>query len=350
MSDTISAIKTAQRIVKMLDAERGYLKQLASLQSEPLSQTFMNQLSVNRLKTHSTYARLTKDEIDNSIKQGWKLSSEVLTGWETVGRQVLAIHPELVDAIQFSSSSKIVPEVFRTLPYINPMIVFPKPPELFSHTKTEKMRVLGFICYGKTQIPERVVSTHDPEAVSMCAELVIEITGGGEPLFECDYISFPLDGKPFTLNEAVEGVLSRFSWQHGQDEKDKNRFMREVVKLTIGSLMYLCSTTLEAERVPRKTVIKSMNPIPRKPFSFYRVGWGIGAALSRSRVTINIDNPSTQLKPGFEQDPQHRKAHFKTVWTGPGSMIPKTVFVAPYWTRLERLGLTGVNTVRKVAI
>ena len=327
MSDTMKALKTAQRIVKMLDSERGYLNQLQDLRPD------------------------LQAEIDYSIKQGWKLSSEVLTQWETVGRQVLTIHPELVEAIQFASSSKIVPEVFRTLPYINPMIVFPHAPKLFSHTEGEQMRMLGFICYGKTILPERVVDTHDPEAVSLCAEIIIETTGAGQVLFECDYISFPMDGKPYTLSEAVEGVLSRFAWQHGdQDDKVKNRFMRELVKLVIGSLMYLCSTTLEAEKVPRKTVLKSMNPIPRKPFSFYRVGWEIGAALSRSRANIEIEGPTAPGKPGFEQDPQHRKAHFKTVWTGPGSMTPKTVFVAPYWTKIHRLGMAGVNTVRRVSI
>jgi hypothetical protein len=292
-----------------------------------------------------------QEEIDYNLKQGWKLSSEVLTGWESVGRQVLTIHPELVEAIQFAGSSKIVPEVFRTLPYINPMIVFPNAPKLFSHTKGEQMRMLGFICYGKTLLPERVVGTHDPEATSLCVEIIIEITGDGKQEWECDYISFPMDGKPYTLSEAVEGVLSRFAWQHGdQDDKVKNRFMRELIKLVIGSLMYLCSTTLEAEQVPRKTVLKSMNPIPRKPFSFYRVGWGIGAALSRSRANIEIEGPTAPGKPGFEQDPQHRRAHFKTVWTGPGSKIPKTVFIGPYWTHLEKLGVAGVNTVRKVAI
>jgi hypothetical protein len=328
MTDTVNALKTAQRIVKMLDSERNYLNELVWA---PV---------------------LLQEQIDQSIKQGWKLSSEVLTQWETVGRQVLTIHPELVEAIQFSSSSKIVPEVFRTLPYINPMIVFPDALKLFSHTKGEQMRMLGFICYGKTsRLPERIVDTHDPEATSLCAEIIIEITGAGQVEFEVDYISFPMDGKPYTLSEAVEGVLSRFSWQHGeQNEKVKKRFMRELIKLVIGSLMYLCSTTLEAEKVPRKTVLKSMNPIPRKPFSFYRVGWGIGAALSRSRANIELEGPTAPGKPGFEQDPQHRKAHFKVVWTGPGSMIPKTVFVAPYWTHLEKLGVAGVNTVRRVSI
>ena len=350
MSDTVNALKTAQRIVKILNDERKLLNS----------------------------PDLTPRELRDHYERGWQISAEVLTGWESVGRQVLAIHPGLVESIQFAGSSKIVPEVFRTLPYINPMIVYPDPPDLFSHTKGEKMRLLGMICYGKTAFPkERIVSTHDPEAVSMCVEMIIEVTGkklsnsnpsnwrdgwyeeegweatDGETgaVFECNYISFPMTGKPYTLNEVVDEVLSKFYWTKGDQEMAvRKKFMRGIIKLAIGSIMYLCSTTLEAEQVPRKTVLKSMNPIPRKPFSFYRVGWNIGAAISRSRANIDIENPSTQAKPGFEQDPQHRKAHFKTVWTGPGSMTPKTVFVAPYWTHLEKLGVAGVNTVRKVAI
>ena len=327
MSDTISALKNAQRIVKVLDTERRSLAEVERL-----------------------YPSKAPERVE-LYRQGWHMSAAVLGGWERVGRQVLSIHPGLVEAIRFSGSSKIVPEVFRTLPYFNPMVAFTDPPNLYSHTPGEQMRLLGFICYAKTALPQRVTDTHDPLAVSLGADLVIEITNAGETVLECDYISFPMTGEPFTLAEAVDGVLSRFAWNHGdQDDMVKNRFMREIIKLTIGSIMYLCSTTLEAERVPRKAVLKSLNPPPRKPFSFYRVGWEIGAALSRSRVAIEVKDPSQQPKPGYEQDPQHRKAHFKTVWTGPGSMIPKTVFVAPYWTHLEKLGVSGVNTVRKVKV
>lgn len=327
VNPTVASLKTAQRIVKLLDAERGYLAEV--------EQHYPNG-APERVELH---------------RQGWKMSAQVLTQWESVGRQVLSIHPGLVESIRFSGSAKIVPEVFRTLPYFNPMMVFSDPPQLHSHTQGETLRLLGFVCYAKTPWPERVTDTHDPLAVTFGADLVIEITGNADTEIECDYISFPMGGDPFTLNEAVEGVLSRFVWNHGdQADTVKNRFMRDLVKLTIGSIMYLCSTTLEAEKVPRKTVLGSMNPVPRKPFSFYRVGWEIGAALSRSRVAIDIQDPSRQPKPGYEQDPQHRKAHFKTVWTGPGSMIPKTVFISPYWTHLEKLGVSGVNTVRRVKV
>lgn len=327
---TVSSLKNAQRMIKMLDAERGYLAEVRDLYGDHAPEA---------VELH---------------REGWQISSAVLTSWERVGRQVLAIHPGLVESIRFSGSSKIVPEVFRTLPYINPLVVFPEPPELFSHTEGERMRLLGFLCYAKAKtspVREWITTTHDPQAHSIGADLVIEISSDEGSVLECDYISFPLDGDPFTLAEAVEGVLARFAWNHGgQDDRIKNRFMRDVVKLTIGSIMYLCSTTLEAARVPRKSVQKSLNPPPRKPFSFYRVGWEIGAALSRSRAAIEVEDPSRQRKPGYEQDPQHRKAHFKTVWTGPGSMTPKTAFVAPYWTHLEKLGVSGVNTVRKVSI
>jgi hypothetical protein len=329
MNLTTESLKTAQYLVKMMDEER----QLLSAINE----------------TYPVGSRIPAD-VHKHIS-GWQITTDVLNGWESIGRQVLSIHPGLVESLRFSGSSKIESAVFRTLPYINPMVVFPDPPRLHSHTKGEGMRLLGFICYAKTPIPERITNTHDPEAVMFGAELLIAIDSSGKEELECDYISFPMGGPAYTLAETVENVLSRFHWKMGDpDDRARKKFMRDIVKLTVGSVMYLCSTTLEAEKVPRKAVLKNLNPPPRKPFSFYRVGWQIGAALSKHRAAVAVEDPSQQAHPGHQQDPQHRKAHFKVVWTGPGSMIPKTAYVAPYWTHIERLGIKGVNTVRRVVI
>lgn len=329
VTTTKSALNIAQRITQAMSEERGMIAKL------------------EELPAHKIPAEL------ETRRREWRVSSMVLAQWESQGRQVLAINEELVESIRFASSSKITPEVFRTLPYLNPMVVFPTPPRIKTHTKGETLRVLGFHTYGLPHPRVHVLSTHDPEADTLGAYTVIEITRDDDPhnpIIEFDYISFPMDGQALTLKEAVDAMMSRFEWNHGDDTvRSKNRFMRELVSLVVGSLMYLCSTTLDAEKVPRKAVLKALGNPPRAPFSMYRVGWQIGAALSAARRTVKVDDPSQQIKPGYEQDPQHRRAHFKTVWTGEGSMIPKTVFIAPYWTHMERLGDKGVNTVRRVS-
>ena len=327
---TASSLKTAQRIVHAMSLERSALNQTTELFGS----------------TSHVPPDLSDDVSD------WLFTTAVLRQWESVGRQVLSLHEGLVSEIRMASSSKITPEVFRTLPYINPMVVYPSPPELFSHTKGEKIHVLGFITYGIPSHRKYATSTHDTEASFIGCDVVIEITQpDGTKLVEFDYVSFPLEGPSVTIAESVDAMMSHFVWSHGDDNpKTKNRFMRQLVTLLIGSLMYLCSTTLEAEKVPRKAVLKALNGAPRIPFSMYRVGWRMGTALSAARKSIKVDDPSKQAKPGYEQDPQHRRAHFKTVWTGEGSRIPKTVFIAPYWTKLEKLGPVGVNTVRNVSI
>lgn len=330
VNPTGESLKLAQRITEALGEEREFLKKT--------KETF----PPHRIPTD--IARRVGD---------WGITSMVLSQWEKQGRQVLSIHDELVESIRFASSSKTPPEVFRTLPYINPMVVLPVPPKIKSHTKGETLRVLGFLTYGIPEPRTTVLSTHDRSAASLGVYTVIEITSEDDPrnpVLEFDYISFPMDGEPFTVSEAVESMMSRFVWNHGDTSPAKNRFMRELVKLVIGAIMYLCSTTLDAEKVPRKAILKALGNPPRAPFSMYRVGWQIGPSLSRSRKTVKIEEPSQQIKPGYEQDPQHRRAHFKTVWTGKGSMIPKTVFVAPYWTHVEKLGDKGVNTMRRVRV
>jgi hypothetical protein len=327
LSSTVEALKLAQRVVEAARTE---------------SNAYAEALEVSK------FSRLPADVEANM--DNWQRSHAILGNWEGVGRKVLAIDDELVSLLRYSSSSKVEPAVFRTLPYINPMVVFPSPPVLPSRVKGETYTLLGFFAAASRGVERELTSTHDPGADSFFAYCIVRIDrDDGTSDIEFDYTSFPLVGAPFTMKECVDCVLNGFVWmERGGDEPSQPKFMRELMTLIIGSVMYLCSTTLEAEKVPRKALLKHFPSGNKPPFSMYRVGWQIGAALSAARKTVTVDDPSQQTKPGYEQDPQHRRAHFKTVWTGKGSMTPKLVFIAPYWTHLEKLGKSGVNTVHGV--
>ena len=325
---TASGLKVAQKIVTALDEERESLETFTRLYPS---------------------GRGAPEEY-LPLVPGWQASKAVLGLWRAQGRQALFIHPGLMESLRMASSSKITPEVFRALPYLEPLVVFPEPYRMRSHTGTEKAEALGFFTYGK-DIDGAQVSTHDPSATSFGAYVLLDITPEGQldTVIECDAISFPLLGDPYTLSEAVDRLAASFHWTTRIDGGDASRkFIQGLSTIVVGSVMYLCSTTLEAEKVPRKAVAKTLST-PRAPFSAYRVGWNIGAALSAARKTVTVDDPSQQPH-GREQEPQHRRAHFKTVWTGPGSLIPKTVFISPYWTHLEKLGTEGVNTARNVKV
>lgn len=327
-TSTANGLKTARRVVAELDDELR---------------------SMERAKERYTHDADVPSDIRAMIP-GWASSSFVLNQWRARGRQALLIHEGLMDEIRLSTSSKVIPEVFRTLPYLDPLIVFPEPPVLHSHAVGDTLRALGFFCHSRT--PDgKPSSTHDPEAVTFCAYAVVEgTTAEGEVFTECDNISFPMDGEPFTLGEAVNRLVNTFHWENRSelDDTKARRFMRDLSRTVIGSVMYLASTTLEAERVPRKAVSKTLGT-SRAPLSAYRIGWTIGASLSASRKAVGRDTPTSQTE-GREQEPQHRRAHFKTVWTGEGSSTPKTMFIAPYWTHLEKLGNQGVNTARPVKL
>lgn len=163
--------------------------------------------------------------------------------------------------------------------------------------------------------------------------------------------AFSLEAK--TLREMVDEQVERFVF-FDQDSGSlrpgvKKAWIREVFKIVLGTMMYLASTTLEAEKVPASATRHLRHTIARRPLSLYRVGWTTGAALDRyRREQVDLGNESQMGDLSHQQDPQHRRAHFKTVWTGPGKTIPKTAFVSAYWTHRERLGEQGVNTLRRV--
>lgn len=312
--------------------------------------------------------------------------------WRSLGRQTLAMHPEVVREVRMASSSKFPLEMLRTIPYLNPMVVYAEPPELKSWRTEEDqehwaqydestMRLIGFILHGgilgedrRTHGNQRdaiqavvddVTSTHDPAAIALGMVVVFEILDGNGAKLDTEVASFsiPLDGVA-TLQELVDRQVERFQFSSTRPmTDDRRKWIREVYKVILGTILYLCSTTLDAELVPASATKRLSRTIARKPLSFYRVGWTLGAALTKYRKEQSKGPGSQQGDIAHQQDPQHRKCHFRMQWYGPRTAEAcqqmrgtcpcdgrhrEWIFIAPYWTHKERLGEVGMNTLRRV--
>ena len=335
---------------------------------------------------------LDDDPVTRPLSQAWRgntvRAAMVAKLWRAEGRQTLVMHPEVVRECAQARSTKIPTDVLRAIPYLNPMVVFAEPVKIPTWRNTSvssrwmdygdseiEMRMVGFMCYGqhdtvawieevrRNGIPTSTHSeaialmvrqpglTHDADIERFGMLVVCEVLDSKGKVLDVDTATFSVGfGENMTMDEMVESQLERFAFS-GVDDPEKGRaYISAAYRTVLGTLMYLASTTLDAEKVPASvTRPLSKRTIARKPLSLYRVGWTVGAALTamrRERLSLGRESQMGDLR--HQQDPQHRRAHFKVVWCGPGRSIPKTAYISPYWTHRERLGLTGVNTVRTV--
>jgi hypothetical protein len=306
--------------------------------------------------------------------------------WRRIGRKTLAMHPEIVEEVKVASSAPIPTDHLATLPFLNPMVVFADPPVFKTwmagdqvHPVTGKhethMRLLGFLTCGigdgittqnpdgRVRVEQRIYPTNDTAADRFGMMVVLEALDENGKGVGIEFNTLTLRyGAELTFAQTVDDVMSRFHWDdnsNGQAARNK-RWMRELLSVCVGSLFYLCSTTCEAEPVPARSVAKHIpKKVLRQPMSMYRIGWTTGAAISRIRQERKSAwKESEQSDIGHEQDPQHRRAHFKMQWYGPrdgvrcenprnhcecGGQHREMIFVSAYWTHIERLGEAGMN-------
>lgn len=357
-SSTTEAIATAQRILDTVQSE-GVIAKLIS-EDHPKFREFSTFNRQNILRTQA-----------------------VSHLWRKIGRQVLAMHPEIVDEVRVANSDQVPGEVLRTLPYMNPLVVFASPPTFTSwvqgqHPSGESyrgrehsMRLLGFFAYGSAtvgieepilhqdevkggiRIEQRIYPTTATEADRLGMMLVFEVLNEAGEVIDVEFNSMTIIfDAVLTLAQTVDDLMERYHFDAPQGQSPNGahtrKWMRDVLGVVIGSLFYLCSTTLEAEKVPAKATRNLGRNISRKPLSMYRVGWTTGAALTRLRQQRFAESTSEQGDITHQQDPQHRRGHFKMQPYGPQRALRRLIYVSPYWTHLERLGEAGMNTARGV--
>jgi hypothetical protein len=357
-----SAIRTAQQMLEHVQGESAWAQQIRD--NDPAVAAF------------SPYDR-----------QSILRSQLIATAWRKIGRQVLAIHPEIVEEVRVATSDKVTAEILRVLPYINPLVVFSDPPvfKTWLHGKESAytgrqevaMRLLGFFTCSTAVVPvdgargsqfveQRIYTTTDTEGQKFTMVLFFEGLDELDRVIDLEVNTLSIKyGFTGTLADIVEDQLANFNWADGPTQvlatkgasqklteamaRQSRRWMRDVLGVVVGSLFYLCSTTLEAEQVPSKYVAKRIpKRVVRTPLSFYKVGWTTGAVLTRYRQSRERVSPSEQGDLGHQQDCQHRRGHFKMQPYGPQGQLRKLIYVSPYWTHLERLGEMGINITRRV--
>lgn len=338
---------------------------------------------------------------NDRLPQGMQLNivrgTAITKLWRSQGRQTLAMHPEVVREVSRASSSKFPMELLRAIPYINPMVVFSDPPVVKSWRKgasperwmeyqdEHEMRLVGLMLFGKRIVPlkprhnfptllqatiDEVTTTHDPDAVSLAILCFFDVydSAGKKIDGESSSLSVPFTGM-HTIKELVAMQSERYVFSGRANNMPETfndpriEWFTEVYKIVLGVILYLCSTVLDAERVPASATKHLAKTIARRPLSLYRVGWTLGAALTKYRQSIPKGPGSQMGDIRHQQDPQHRKCHFRMQWYGPRDAHAcelmrgtchcdgrhrEWIFIAPYWTHRERLGMTGINTIRRV--
>jgi hypothetical protein len=292
--------------------------------------------------------------------------------WRKEGRQVLAIHPDLLAEVRVATSAKVQPEIYRTIPFLSPMVVFADPPKIQSwSSEDEVIEVIGFFIHGRSfqtrfvgadlnfTVKEQalndgtlILSSHDPDMTKLGLVIVTEIfdkVTGDSKTFEYNRTGLDMS-RSQSIDEIANELVQTYNWVDmgigtGATRQSREKFMRDIYSLALGSIMYLCSTVLDTEVVP-KSRIQRVQGKQRKPMKLTNIGWKVGPALSRLRREHERGKKS--IPTGRVMPPHMRRCHFRVVWTGSGRTIPKTVFIAPHWVNRHLLADDGPTTVRAV--
>jgi hypothetical protein len=314
--------------------------------------------------------RMTPQSFATSIR-GSLQDGKILDVWKRESRQAVAIYPELLTELHAMDTKTIVTEIVRALPYISPLVVFTEPFIINRYNPSnpdERVRFYGFLTYGVPNTHEEiargenledlsipgvplefrdlkhdgaykiVTTTSDPDIPRFGVLIVGDVIDGDGNVtdFEMIRTSFPIKSEPISLSDLSVWQISQFEWavDAPTSYEDQVGYMRSLMRIVLGSIMYLASTTLDRQSIPRRAIERrSWNM--RKPPKIDLIGWKMGPMLGKLRR--QYVEMRRKLGSGYEQLPQHRAAHFKSVWTGKGRTIAKTVFIAPYWTKLDML-------------
>lgn len=255
--------------------------------------------------------------------------------WRQEGRVAYDIHPETAASMYRADlKGKLPGGLFNRLPHISPMMPLPHPWPFRSNDGTKGL-IRAYFLTGRVG-RESFCSTTDERSDGLGIMPWVEwehfngpddYLGVATPLFV-----LPSTQDPFTMRDILDHTSA---WHNSQAQGNEMKMVRQMLPGALTMLSYLCCKNADVDPPPTPARGKRHQAPPRDPF-YVRVGWHIGPKLHAAggraggRVRDGISVPS-----GVEYGPQHRVGHPKTVWVGPGRKRDESIWVDPYWTKLD---------------
>jgi hypothetical protein len=318
------------------------------LRTAPALSRHIDGLMEGRLPGWDPWAR-AKFSFQELIRLGDTLGDcAVAELWKKQGRVIYDLHEELAAALYRSKMDKVPGDLFDHLKHTNPLVVLPDPwPAGKGRGGPAEGYVRCFFIVGWSG--KGICNSNDPDrdglALMFCYDVVDPETGEMVPGEARDLIPLPMDRDSFSAADVV-----RFAeeWQGGsgveREVTDAVKTFRPIIQKAFAVLTYLCVDNRDIEDEPawkQQTRKKTGKGRERAPF-WVRVGWFVGQELHTARKrAVDASRSGISIPSGVEYGPQHRAGHFKTVRIGPGKPNERTrkttVWVEPYWTKLEEL-------------
>lgn len=274
--------------------------------------------------------------------------SHVHQVWQLYGRIVVSMDPALMSELRHTGADQIAPAVFRQLPLISPLVIFPQP---IADTNIDgyPARVLGYFIFGihESEVDGLYATgirpTDNPELTRLGFSLLTEVEHPTGMLFEARRITLGFDEGRTSVSELAESSGQHYrTEQLYADPQRKTDMLRASFQLVLSTALYLCTEDADIERarpVPRK---KGRRQEPRR-YHLVRAGWRVGPAL---RAAHGRAVPRDGTDYGTAVVPHQRRGHFALRWTGTGRTIPKIVWINPTWIHRDQLAPVTIRPAR----
>jgi hypothetical protein len=309
------------------------------------------------LRHRSQMDSATSTAFENVVQRLWARGKTVhdvdATLWDELGHEF--------------RSTKVPRSLLQFLPYPDPFIGFPTPPQFRLPDDGRIVVMKGMFVTGMREVEPGWInsqtakaipcSTHDPrgsgDAWLMIACEVhetdgrphyVQVDGRRHPelMFQRSRLTLTGSGNVVTVGELIDQIAARYqSWAYLTDRDSTEEIIAQVVAPAISLLVYLCAKNADLRPIPTALTGKAKKSTGKqRPAKVVQVGYNVGAKL-RAYHQREKSNHGTGTGPA--RRPHIRRGHSQTYWVGKGRQIPEIKWVAP--TEVNMKGDAGGSTV-----